>query len=118
MKSDNYFSLSEKHFFVLGVININNKIHGYKIIREVEILSEGKIQIAFSSLYTMLRKFEQFGLISECERKLTGTKTIYYQITDKGRLLLENEIEKIQKLITIVALSNKDRLNDRVNESI
>jgi len=114
MENENQLSpLSEKCFFVLCVINLNDKIHGYKIISEVDRLSEGKIQVAFSSLYTMLRKFEQEGIIFVYKRNETGTKTIYYQITDKGKTLLESEAIRMQKLIALVALRKDDNIEKK-----
>lgn len=65
--------------------------HGYAIMKEVNKLTNGRVDIGPASMYTILKKLQKNELITleeSSERKKT------YLITDKGLAILELDIER------------------------
>ncbi|MBO0423620.1 PadR family transcriptional regulator [Enterococcus plantarum] len=65
--------------------------HGYAIMKEVNVVTNGQVDIGPASMYTILKKLQKSELITleeSNERKKT------YLITDKGLAILELDIER------------------------
>ncbi|WP_430598477.1 PadR family transcriptional regulator [Enterococcus sp. AZ177] len=65
--------------------------HGYAIMKEVKVVTNGQVDIGPASMYTILKKLQKSELITleeSNERKKT------YLITDKGLAILELDIER------------------------
>ena len=65
-------------FFVLTAL-AGGPRHGYGIVREVEELSQGRVQLKIGSLYGVLDRLAAEGLIEEL------TTTIAAKLKDRGR---------------------------------
>ena len=66
--------------------------YGYRIIKEVERLSEGEIKWTDAMLYPVLHRMEKEGLIrSQWVKTESGRKRKYYRITEQGEQRLEKE---------------------------
>ena len=78
--------------------------YGYEIIRQVGLLSDGRIQWTDGMLYPVLHKLEQRGLIQSDWRLAddTGRKRKYYRLTDKG--LAQMGTEKAQWSLVYVTM--------------
>lgn len=76
---------------VLSILN-DGENYGYEIIRKIRLLSGGKLEVAEGTLYPVLRKMEERGLVearwhtapNERQRK-------YYSLKDRGQATLETE---------------------------
>ena len=87
-------NLTEPMYYILLVLQREN--HGYGIMQEVEELTGGRVAIGAGTLYTLLGRFEKEEIIqqvSEEDRRKT------YIITDKGRQLLDEEIQRLRMLL-------------------
>lgn len=94
MARKEFKTLTEQIFYILLVLNIPR--HGYKIMSEIDKLTDNKIQIGAGTLYTLLPRFEQEGYIKLVKEE---NKRKIYQITDAGIKKLEDETKRMQTQI-------------------
>lgn len=80
-----------------------NEMHGYAIMREVAILSEGRMSIGPGTLYGSIKKMVAAGLIEESARRpdpeLDDERRRYYRITDQGRRVVMAEAQRLSGLV-------------------
>jgi PadR family transcriptional regulator PadR len=74
-------------------------IHGYEIARELERRSEGYFDLTASTLYSALRRLENRGLVSSSWQLVARQKRRYYELTEKGRQILAEELAQWQKFL-------------------
>ena len=74
-------------------------VHGYEIARELERRSEGYFDLTASTLYSALRRLEHRGLVSSSWQLVARQKRRYYELTDKGRQILAEEVAQWQKFL-------------------
>lgn len=68
--------------------------YGYQIIKEVQLISGGELNWKEGSLYPVLSKLEQNGLISSYKKKENGRTRKYYAIEQDGiKFLAEAKTE-------------------------
>lgn len=85
--------MSEQSFLLL--LCLTKPRHGYGIMQFVASQTEGRITLGASTVYTLLYKMEQDGLvevISEVERRKV------YSITDDGMAVLKAEAQRLRSL--------------------
>jgi len=72
--------------------------HGYELQRAVEELSGGLICMDSGGMYRVLRRLEEDGFVaSSWAEGDHGPQRRCYQLTDKGRALLEQWIERLRR---------------------
>ena len=81
--------------FIIGEL----PIHGYEIARELERRSEGYFNLTASTLYSALRRLESRGLVSSSWQYITKQKRRYYELTEKGRQILDEELAQWEKFL-------------------
>ncbi|TET56768.1 MAG: PadR family transcriptional regulator [Dehalococcoidia bacterium] len=74
-------------------------VHGYEIARELERRSEGYFDLTASTLYSALRRLERRGLVLSSWQQVTKQKRRYYQLTEKGRQILSQELAQWQQFL-------------------
>ncbi len=88
-------SLTEPMYYILLILNTPN--HGYGIMQRVEEMTGGHVKIGAGTLYTLLSRFEKEGIIkalAEEDRKKN------YVITEKGKEILKEEFQRLNRLVT------------------
>ena len=87
-------TLTEQMYYVL--LALKKERYGVEITEYIYELTKGRIKLGPGTLYAMLSKFEEEKMIKElhCE----GRKRSYI-ITDKGRMMLETEYQKLLLMI-------------------
>src|SRR5574342_370704 len=79
--------------------------HGYGIMKQVEVDSQGKVSMGPGTLYGSLKRMLDAGLVKESDRRvdpdMDDERRIYYQITGLGEKALEEELERYQRIVTI-----------------
>ncbi len=102
------FLSSVNRLLILLILGSSPKpIYGYQIAKIIRELSEGKITVNTSTLYSMLRKMEKDGLIRSIWRKSSlGPPRRYYFITESGSQLF-TEIITYLRIITKYAEKRK-----------
>ncbi|MBL4930609.1 PadR family transcriptional regulator [Clostridium paridis] len=87
--------LTDSAFYILSSV-IEEK-HGYLIMKEIEKFTNNEVVIGPASLYTTLKKLLNAELV-ELSLETDENKKVY-KITDKGRDMLINEIERKKQMI-------------------
>lgn len=76
---------------ILSILS-HGKNYGYRIIKEVERLSEGELNWTDAMLYPVLSRMEKEGLLqSQWVKTDSGRKRKYYAITAAGKAQLRRE---------------------------
>jgi DNA-binding PadR family transcriptional regulator len=95
--------LREPTFFILLSLSPGPK-HGYAIMKEVESLSEGRLKLSTGTLYGAIKRLLDRGWILRVDDPIpnsTGRERKAYVLTIQGRRVLNAEIERIQKLVSV-----------------
>jgi len=74
-------------------------IHGYEIARELERRSAGYFNLTASTLYSALRRLERRGLVASSWQLITKQRRRYYELTEKGRQILAEELAQWQQFL-------------------
>jgi DNA-binding PadR family transcriptional regulator len=96
--------LSPPVFFVLFALADEEK-HGYRIMQEIKVLSDGRVQMGPATLYTTIQKLSDQSFIEEVENK-SDDRRRNYRLTQSGRKLLEAELSR-QRNVLLLAKKRK-----------
>jgi DNA-binding PadR family transcriptional regulator len=72
--------------------------HGYGIMREVERESGGSVRLEIGSLYRLLGRLLETGLIEDADG---DERRRYYRISRLGRRVLKTEAERLVGLVDL-----------------
>lgn len=86
--------LTETTYLIL--LSLIEPRHGYAIIKNVEELSDNNVKIAAGTMYGALDNLNKQAWIEEVASENKRRKV--YQITAKGKDILEAEIERLSNL--------------------
>ena len=77
--------------------------HGYGIMRDVEVLSDGGITMGPGTLYGTLKRLVRDGLITEVTEEVTDDaddeRRRYYRLTPEGRSTANAELARLATLL-------------------
>lgn len=77
--------MRESTYFTLAAL-IDGPLHGYGIMKRVQMLSDGRVRLAAGTLYTALERLSMDGLVTdEGEEVVEGRARRYYRLTGAGR---------------------------------
>jgi PadR family transcriptional regulator PadR len=77
---------------LLLTILMDGETYGYRIIKQMKILSGGHLEWSFGMLYPVLHRLEKDGFIAAKWKKSDeGRLRKYYRLTDAGRKELNRE---------------------------
>lgn len=78
--------------------------YGYAIIQRIHDLSDGALELSDGTLYPVLHRLDDDGLISSTWRTAdTGRRRKYYALTAKGRKALEAERKQWLRVDAVLA---------------
>ena len=79
--------------------------HGYGIMKQVEVDSQGKVNMGPGTLYGSLKRMLEAGLVEESDKRvdpeMDDERRIYYRITDIGTKALAAELERYKRIVTL-----------------
>ena len=104
--------LREPTFYILLSLSPGPK-HGYAILKDVEELSEGSVLLGTGTLYGAIKRLLDSGWIRRVDDPVPNTtdrERKAYALTEQGRRVLNAEIARLQKLVSI-------SINQTVEES-
>jgi DNA-binding PadR family transcriptional regulator len=107
MDIQTHLPLSEPTFFILLVL-APGPGHGYAIMKESAVLSDGRLQLSTSTLYGAIKRLLDQGWIkrSAAESGIeNGRARKEYQLTDLGRRILKAETARLQSLVAMTQQS-------------
>src|ERR1700759_2777854 len=74
-------------------------MHGYALVKHIQQVSDGLLQIEEGSLYPALQRMLKEGwLESEAGVSLKGRPTRIYKLTKAGRRRLEREVSSFERM--------------------
>jgi DNA-binding PadR family transcriptional regulator len=77
--------------------------HGYAILRDVRIRSEGRLRLETGPLYRHLKRLLGDGLVEETEgavdEESSDTRRRYYALTELGRSVLATEGQRLAQAV-------------------
>ena len=102
MKYQDKLPLSEAVFFILLSLSVEPK-HGYAIMKDVEALSDSRVNLSTGTLYGALKRLLDGGWVRRVdeERNETGRERKFYALTQLGKGVLEAETARMQNLIVV-----------------
>jgi DNA-binding PadR family transcriptional regulator len=97
-----YLPLTPAMFQVLVALADGEK-HGYAIIKEVHRRTDGKVRLGAGTLYALIKRFVQDGLIVECDERpdpaLDDERRRYYRLSEDGRAVALAEAARMEEAI-------------------
>ncbi len=87
-------TLTEPMYYIL--LSLYEENYGYEIMESVKAISKNRVEVGPGTLYPILSRFEKediIKLVSSEDRRKT------YLITDLGKELLEEELNRLRNLI-------------------
>ena len=98
----NHLPLTPAVFHILLALS-DGKKHGYAIMREVELTSEGRMTLGPGTLYGAIKRLLKANLIAESDYKpdpiLDDSRRRYYELSDLGWKVLAGEFERLANLV-------------------
>jgi len=92
-------TLTEPMYYIL--LSLTRERCGVDIMNRVKEISRGRITIGPGTLYAMLQRFETLKIVQITRRK---GRQKWYITTEKGRRMLEEEINRLMVMIEDVEL--------------
>lgn len=92
-KLEKYLPLSEATFYIM--LALVEPMHGYAIMQQVEVVSNGLVKIGPGTLYgafSTLEKEQLIKMISNQNRRKS------YQLTEKGKQVLALQADRVQMM--------------------
>lgn len=84
--------------FLMLRILYEKPMHGYQLLEEIEERSCGRHKLEPGSIYTLLRRMEEKGLLeSKWEKVESGPERRIYTLTDRGVEALRTGLKSIVK---------------------
>jgi DNA-binding PadR family transcriptional regulator len=103
--SNDISPLSETTLYIL-VSLAQGPLHGYAIAREVKALSENRLILSVSTLYTTLKRLLEDGWIERVgedpEPDEGGRPRKVYTLTGRGQRIIGLEKKRLQSLLALV----------------
>ena len=93
--------LTEPTFFILLAL-APGPLHGYGIMKETKLLSEGRVKLSTSTLYGAIKRLLDQGWIERAAAESgveNGRERKAYQLTDVGRRILDAETSRLVSLL-------------------
>ena len=97
MKRHKLLPLTETMHYIL--LALRDPLHGYAIMQEVEVMSNGQVRIAAGTLYGALENLLKYHWIEHLATEDPRRKV--YRITDEGLEILEIEQERLQHILSL-----------------
>ena len=102
--------LTEPMYYVLMSF-LGREMCGTEITEFVELKTAGRVKLGPGTLYTLLAKFQDEGLIAETS--VDGRKRTY-RITEKGRDAFREELERLRSCVDDGLEALTERRDDHV----
>jgi DNA-binding PadR family transcriptional regulator len=80
----------------------DGEMHGYAILKEVEIQTAGEVRLSTGTLYGIIKRLLENGLITEVRppaAKNDDPRRRYYKLTADGRETAIAEAKRLEKLV-------------------
>jgi len=100
-ESRNAPTISPQVFHILLSL-VDDDLHGYAIIQDVEARTGGELRLTASTLYAAMKRLLESGWIEERSTRPAGTaddpRRRYYRLTKLGREIARAEARRLEQL--------------------
>ena len=79
---------------------LNGPRHGYGIMQDVAADTEGEVKLGPGTLYSVLKRFLNAGLVEECQADSDRRRC--YRLTRKGKSVVTAEAQHVRALMRLV----------------
>ena len=79
-------------------------LHGYAILKEVELRTAGEVKLSTGTLYGIIKRLLNDGLIIERRERPSAhddERRRYYRLTPQGRQVAATEAERLEKVVAL-----------------
>src|SRR6266403_1051334 len=100
--------LTPSMFHVLLAL-AGDDLHGYAILKEVELRTGGKVRLSTGTLYGIIKRLLADGMIVELRSRPSETddeRRRYYRLTSQGRQAATSEAERMDEILSIARSRN------------
>ena len=102
--TDHTTPLTPAVFHILLALSSGER-HGYGIMKQVEVDTQGKIKMGNGTLYGSLKRMLETALVEESDRRvdpeMDDQRRIYYRLTAVGARALASELERYERIVTL-----------------
>lgn len=94
--------MTNSEFHILMALADGDR-HGYAIMREVEVRSEGQVKLGPGTLYGAVQRMLESGWIEESDGpdEEQGERRRYYRLSPDGRSALSTEAARLQQMVKL-----------------
>jgi DNA-binding PadR family transcriptional regulator len=82
---------------------VDGERHGYSIMQEVTLRSNGKVHMGPGTLYGSIKRMMADGLIEESAERpdpaLDDVRRRYYRLTNLGQRVIRAEIQRLEQIV-------------------
>jgi DNA-binding PadR family transcriptional regulator len=107
--SDLYGPLTPAMFHVLLAL-AGDDLHGYAILKEVDLRTNGKVRLSTGTLYGIIKRLLADGLVVERRTRPAepqdDERRRYYRLTPLGRQIATAEAERMEDVLTVARARN------------
>ena len=94
MARKQFQTLSEPMYYIL--LCLTEPLHGYAVMQRIEEMTGGRVTVGPGTLYALVSRFEKEDIVRRVSSE-KGKKV--YWITDKGKQLLDEELERLESML-------------------
>lgn len=95
MAREQFQTLTEPMYYIL--LALTEECCGVDIMEKVRVISKGRVKVGPGTLYAMLSKFEENGVIRKTAEE--GRRKSYI-ITEHGNEMLREEYERLRTMVS------------------
>ena len=107
--AEDLIPLTPRVFHILLAL-VDEEQHGYRIMKEVETRSEGKVRIGPGTLYEAIQRLVKNRLLEESSDRpdaaMDDQRRRYYRLTELGRRVLHAESDRLAALVGFAKTKN------------
>jgi DNA-binding PadR family transcriptional regulator len=104
-----YGPLTPAMFHVLLAL-AGDDLHGYAILKEVQLRTGGKVRLSTGTLYGIIKRLLADGLVVERRTRPADTpddeRRRYYRLTPLGHQVAAAEAERMDEVLTVARARN------------
>jgi DNA-binding PadR family transcriptional regulator len=94
-----HLPLAPAAFYILFALAGGEK-HGYAIMREARVASDGGLDLGPATLYTTIQRLLDSGWIAETESPPgSDSRRRYYGLTSNGSATLDAELKRMESIV-------------------
>jgi len=87
-------TLTESMFYIL--LLLHKEKHGYQIMKEIDMMTEGRVKIGPGTMYSLLSRFEKENLIIKVSSE-DGKKV--YLVTELGKEIINVDFRRLKSMV-------------------